>query len=132
MPDIAEIAASVESLKRNLEAHRYICSNQIATAVFLAFHLRKPVLIEGPPGVGKTELAKTTAEMLGLPLIRLQCYEGLDEAKALYEWKYGKQLLYTQVLKEALDEVLDGAKGFAQSVKRLHEFGDIFFSEEFL
>lgn len=132
MPDIAEIAASVESLKRNLEAHRYICSNQIATAVYLAFHLRKPVLIEGPPGVGKTELAKTTALMLGLPLIRLQCYEGLDEAKALYEWKYGKQLLYTQVLKEALDEVLDGAKGFAQSVKRLHEFGDIFFSEEFL
>ncbi len=132
MPDIAEIAASVESLKRNLEAHRYICSNQIATAVYLAYHLRKPVLIEGPPGVGKTELAKTTALMLGLPLIRLQCYEGLDEAKALYEWKYGKQLLYTQVLKDALDEVLDGAKGFAQSVKRLHEFGDIFFSEEFL
>jgi MoxR-like ATPase len=130
--EIAEIAASVESLKRNLEVHRYICSNQIATAVYLAYHLRKPVLIEGPPGVGKTELAKTTATMFDLPLIRLQCYEGLDEAKALYEWKYGKQLLYTQVLKEALDEVLQGAKGFAQSVGRLHEFGDIFFSEEFL
>jgi len=70
--------------------------------------------------------------MMELALIRLQCYEGLDESKAIYEWKYGKQLLYTQVLKEALDEVLDGAKGFAQSVKRLHEFGDIFFSEEFL
>ena len=105
---------------------------QIATAVYLAYHLRKPVLIEGPPGVGKTELAKTTAEMFDLPLIRLQCYEGLDEAKALYEWKYGKQLLYTQVLKQTLDEVLQGAKGFAESVKRLHEFGDIFFSEEFL
>ncbi len=132
MPDIAEIAASVDSLKRNFETHRYICSNQIATAVYLAFHLRKPVLIEGPPGVGKTELAKTTAEMFDLPLIRLQCYEGLDEAKALYEWKYGKQLLYTQVLKETLDEVLQGAKGFRESVSRLHEFGDIFFSEEFL
>jgi MoxR-like ATPase len=70
--------------------------------------------------------------MLDLPLIRLQCYEGLDEAKALYEWKYGKQLLYTQVLKQTLDEVLQGAKGFSESVKRLHEFGDIFFSEEFL
>jgi MoxR-like ATPase len=70
--------------------------------------------------------------MFDLPLIRLQCYEGLDESKAIYEWKYGKQLLYTQVLKEALDEVLAGAKGFAQSVTRLHEFGDIFFSEEFL
>ena len=132
MADVAQIAASVGSLQQHLEAHRYICSAQIATAVYLAYHLRKPVLIEGPPGVGKTELAKTTAEMFELPLIRLQCYEGLDEAKALYEWKYGKQLLYTQVLKRTLDEVLQGAKGFAESVKRLHEFGDIFFSAEFL
>jgi MoxR-like ATPase len=130
--DIEQIASSVDSLKKHFENHRYICSDQIATAVYLAFHLQKPVLIEGPPGVGKTELAKTTAEMFDLPLIRLQCYEGLDEAKALYEWKYGKQLLYTQVLKETLDEVLQGAKGFAQSIERLHEFGDIFFSEEFL
>ena len=130
--DIEGIASSVDSLQRNFEAHNYICSDQIATAVYLAYHLRKPVLIEGPPGVGKTELAKTTATMLGLPLIRLQCYEGLDEAKALYEWKYGKQLLYTQVLKETLDEVLQGARGFKESVARLHEFGDIFFSEEFL
>ncbi len=132
MADIPSIASSVASLKQHLETHRYICSDQIATSVYLAYHLRKPVLIEGPPGVGKTELAKTTAEMFELPLIRLQCYEGLDEAKALYEWKYGKQLLYTQVLKQTLDEVLQGAKGFAESVKRLHEFGDIFFSEEFL
>ncbi len=132
MADIEQMAASVASLKEHFENHRYICSDQIATAVYLAYHLRKPILIEGPPGVGKTELAKTTSEMFELPLIRLQCYEGLDEAKAIYEWKYGKQLLYTQVLKEALDEVLAGAKGFAQSVNRLHEFGDIFFSEEFL
>jgi MoxR-like ATPase len=131
-PDIGNITATVESLKTELEAHRYICSDQIATAVYLAYHLRKPILIEGPPGVGKTELAKTTAQMFDLPLIRLQCYEGLDEAKAIYEWKYGKQLLYTQVLKETLEEVLAGAKGFAESVRRLHEFGDIFFSEEFL
>ena len=132
MTEIQQIASSVQSLQQHLELHRYICNTQIATAVYLSYHLRKPVLIEGPPGVGKTELAKTTAAMFGLPLIRLQCYEGLDEAKALYEWKYGKQLLYTQVLKQALDEVLQGAKGFAESVKRLHEFGDIFFSEEFL
>jgi MoxR-like ATPase len=132
MNDIARIAAAVPSLRSELEAHQYICSEEVATAVFLAYHLKKPVLIEGPPGVGKTELAKTTAQMFALPLIRLQCYEGLDESKALYEWKYGKQLLYTQVLKQTVDEVLQGAKGFAESVKRLHEFGDIFFSEEFL
>jgi len=132
VPDIAKMAESVEALKAHFEEHRYICSDQVATAVYLAFHLRKPVLVEGPPGVGKTELAKTTSEMFDLPLIRLQCYEGLDEAKAIYEWKYGKQLLYTQVLKETLDEVLQGAQGFAESVGRLHEFGDIFFSEEFL
>ena len=129
---IEKITASVDAIRDEFEQHSYICSDQIATAVYIAFHLRKPILIEGPPGVGKTELAKTTAEMFALPLIRLQCYEGLDEAKAIYEWKYGKQLLYTQVLKETLDEVLQGAQGFAQSISRLHEFGDIFFSEEFL
>ena len=132
MTQIEQTAQSVETIRDSLESHRYICSDQIATAVYLAYHLRKPILIEGPPGVGKTELGKTTAEMFSLPLIRLQCYEGLDEAKAIYEWKYGKQLLYTQVLKETLEEVLQGAKGFAQSVTRLHEFGDIFFSEEFM
>ena len=132
MPQIENTTKSVTAIRESLEAHRYICSDQIATAVYLAYHLRKPILIEGPPGVGKTELAKTTAEMFELPLIRLQCYEGLDEAKAIYEWKYGKQLLYTQVLKETLEEVLQGAQGFAQSVNRLHEFGDIFFSEEFM
>ncbi|MBD3649187.1 MAG: AAA family ATPase, partial [Pseudomonadales bacterium] len=124
--------ANVEVIEENFEALHYICNLQIATAVFLAYHLEKPVLIEGPPGVGKTELAKTTAEMLELPCIRLQCYEGLDESKAIYEWKYGKQLLYTQVLKETLSEILAGATGLAESVVKLHEFGDIFFSEDFL
>ena len=89
----------MDVIRENFEGMNYICSLEIATAVFLAYHLEKPVLIEGPPGVGKTELAKTTAELLDLPCIRLQCYEGLDESKAIYEWKYGKQLLYTQVLK---------------------------------
>jgi len=127
-----ERLASIEIIQENFEAKRYICSLQIATAVFLAHHLNKPVLIEGPPGVGKTELAKTVAEILDLPCIRLQCYEGLDESKAIYEWKYGKQLLYTQVLKETLGEILEGAKGLSDSVVKLHEFGDIFFSEDFL
>jgi len=124
--------ASVEKIEQGFEAYGYICSRKIATAVFLAFALRKPILVEGPPGVGKTELAKTTSQLLDTPLIRLQCYEGLDEAKALYEWKYGKQLLYTQVLKEKLGDLLQGAQGLAESVERLHQFGDIFYSEEFL
>jgi len=124
--------SSVEKIEQGFEAYGYICSRKIATAVFLAFALRKPILVEGPPGVGKTELAKTTSQLLDTPLIRLQCYEGLDEAKALYEWKYGKQLLYTQVLKEKLGDLLQGAHGLAESVERLHQFGDIFYSEEFL
>ena len=123
---------SVEQITQGFESHGYICSRKIATAVFLAFQLRKPILVEGPPGVGKTELAKTTALLLETPLIRLQCYEGLDEAKALYEWKYGKQLLYTQVLKEKLGDLLQGARTLADSVERLHQFGDIFYSEDFL
>ncbi|MEQ9143375.1 MAG: MoxR family ATPase [Parvibaculaceae bacterium] len=110
----------------------YICNAHIATAIFLARNLDKPILVEGPPGVGKTELAKATAEFLTLPLIRLQCYEGLDEAKALYEWKYGKQLLYTQVLKEKLGDLMEGTHGLKESMDRLHEFDDTFFSEEFL
>ena len=123
---------SVENVIKQLGEQGYICDKRIATVVFLAQQLDKPVLVEGPAGVGKTELAKVVSQALGREMIRLQCYEGLDEAKALYEWKYGKQLLYTQVLKETLDEVLQGAKGFAESVERLHEFGDIFFSEEFM
>lgn len=123
---------SVAEVQAGLESASYICSTQIATAVYLALALDKPILVEGPPGVGKTELAKTTAALLDHPLIRLQCYEGLDEAKALYEWKYAKQLLYIQVLKEQLGDVLAGAKGLQASLERLHEFGDVFFSEDFL
>ena len=123
---------SPEEIRKNFEKLGYICSDAIATAVYLACQLQKPILIEGPPGVGKTELAKKTSEYLSAPLIRMQCYEGLDEAKALYEWKYGKQLLYTQLLKDQLGDVMRGAKGLDESVDRLHQFGDIFYSEEFL
>lgn len=130
--DRDEHLATIEAIHTGLAGLNYISNEQIATAVFLAYHLDKPVLIEGPPGVGKTELAKSVADMLGISCIRLQCYEGLDESKAIYEWKYGKQLLYTQVLKETLGEILDGAKGLTESVAKLHEFGDVFFSEEFL
>lgn len=123
---------SPQAIRENFETLGYICSDAIATAVYLACQLQKPILVEGPPGVGKTELAKKTAEYLAAPLIRMQCYEGLDETKALYEWKYGKQLLYTQLLKDQLGDVMRGAKGLDESVERLHQFGDIFYSEQFL
>ncbi len=128
----ASKAFTPESLQEGLTTRGYIASDEVALALYLAASLEKPILIEGPPGVGKTELAKVASLYFQRPLIRLQCYEGLDEAKALYEWKYGKQLLYTQVLKETLGDVLRGAQGLAQSVERLHEFGDIFYSPEFL
>ena len=124
--------ASIEIIRKGFEGVGYICSQQIATTLYLAYHLDKPILVEGPAGVGKTELGKVTATYLGIPLIRLQCYEGLDESKALYEWKYGKQLLYTQILKDKLSDVLKGAEGLAASMSKLHQYDDIFFSTHFL
>ena len=126
------IPNSPSEVSSALGDHNYLTDEGLATVVYLAITMQRPLFLEGDAGVGKTELAKTASEMFDLSLIRLQCYEGLDESKAIYEWKYGKQLLYTQVLKDALDEVLQGAKGFRESVNKLHDFGDIFFSEEFL
>ena len=123
---------AIEALMAGYEKLGYVSDDQIATALFLAQKLEKPLLVEGPPGVGKTELAKATAEYLGLNMIRLQCYEGLDEGKALYEWQYGKQLLYTQVLKEKLGDVMQGAETLDESMTRLGGFEDVFFSEQFL
>jgi MoxR-like ATPase len=123
---------SVDDIQQSFEAAQYICSEQIATCVYIAHNLQKPVMVEGPAGVGKTELAKTTAQILDVPLVRLQCYEGLDESKALYEWKYAKQLLYTQLLKDKLSELLEGATGLEQSMERIHSHDDLFFSETFL
>jgi len=129
---ISDAFESIGCIRKGFEGTGYICSQQIATTLYLAFHLDKPVLVEGPAGVGKTELAKASAAYLGLPLIRLQCYEGLDESKALYEWKYGKQLLYTQILKDRLNDILQGSGNLAESVSKLRQHDDIFFSPDFL
>ena len=134
MSQISKLSSEevIRTTRKELEKNGYIATDQIATALYLAQALVKPILIEGPPGVGKTELAIATSKLLDKPLIRLQCYEGLDESKALYEWKYGKQLLYTQVLKEKLSDMLDGARDLTQAVDKLHAFDDIFFSEAFV
>jgi MoxR-like ATPase len=123
---------SVEHVKNELQKADYICSKTIATVVFLAQATQKPVLVEGPAGVGKTELSKAVARSLERQLIRLQCYEGLDEAKALYEWEYAKQLLYTQMVKGKIDEVVTGATTLSEAVDRIASQEDAFFSERFL
>ncbi len=119
-------------VNQRLGKQQYIASDEIATVVYLAQSLCKPVLAEGPAGVGKTELAKAWAASLGAPLVRLQCYEGLDESKALYEWEYAKQMLYTQLLRDTLRNVLGDVQSLAEAASRLAQEEDVFFSENFL
>jgi MoxR-like ATPase len=123
---------SITDVRDRLSTQQYIASDEISTALFLADKLGKPLLCEGPAGVGKTELAKSWAAANGRELIRLQCYEGLDETKALYEWEYAKQLLYTQLLRDKLGDVLGEAKTLREAADRLAGEEEIFFSERFL
>ena len=123
---------SVDDVTKQLDAQDYICGKNIATVVYLAEQLKKPVLVEGPAGVGKTELAKAVAKAAGSNLIRLQCYEGLDEAKALYEWEYSKQLLYTQILKEKFSETMAGSTTLKDAAARVGREDSVFFSDQFI
>jgi MoxR-like ATPase len=123
---------SVQEVKDCLAEEQYIASDEIATVVYLAGKLGKPLLLEGPAGVGKTELSKVVAATLGQPLVRLQCYEGLDESKALYEWEYAKQMLYTQLLRDKLSDLLSAAGTLSDAADRLAAEEDVFFSERFL
>src|SRR5688572_26836823 len=110
---------SVDDAATRLEAQGYLPSREIATAAFLMDRLQKPILVEGPAGVGKTELSRALSQALGRTFLRLQCYEGLDEAKALYEWEYAKQLHYTQLLKDRISETLAGAKTLSEATGKL-------------
>jgi len=123
---------SVLEVQERLESQKYISSREIATVVYLAVAMEKPVLVEGPAGVGKTELAKSIAKALKRPLIRMQCYEGLDESKSLYEWEYAKQLLYTQMLKDKITDIVSETSTLADAVDEIANHEDAFFSEKFI
>ena len=117
---------SIDDATTRLEQAGYMVSRQIAVTAFLADRLGKPILVEGPAGVGKTELARAVTVALGRELVRLQCYEGLDESKALYEWEYAKQLLYTQLLKDKISELMVGTSTLAEAADRVANSDAIF------
>ncbi len=123
---------SIDQVIAELRTQEYICDRKLATIAFLALKMRKPILIEGPAGVGKTELAKVVARALDRKLIRLQCYGGLDETRALYEWEYGKQLLYIQILREKIGRTLENIDDLHDAVEHIRRHEDVFFSEHFL
>src|SRR5213082_2292150 len=123
---------SVQDAADRLRSVGYLPSPEIASCAFLADRLEKPILVEGPAGVGKTELARALAQATGRTFVRLQCYEGLDESKALYEWEYAKQLLYTQLLKDKIAETIAGASTLREAADRIAGADDLFFSERFL
>jgi len=127
-PEFDDVADVVE---RFAEAG-YLADDRLGTTVLLQTRLDKPILLEGPAGVGKTELAKSLATVTGRRLLRLQCYEGQDETTALYEWDYGKQMLYTQLMREKIGDLVADAPDLTAAVARISREESVFFSERFL
>ena len=123
---------SIPDTIARLDTTGYLIDRDAATIAYLAARMEKPLLVEGPAGVGKTELARAMSVALDRELVRLQCYEGLDEAKALYEWEYAKQLLYTQILRDKIGETVGDAASLHEAVDRIATQDDVFFSERFL
>ena len=123
---------SPATLTEALAGENYVIDPEFAVVVHLATVLERPLLLEGPAGVGKTELAKSLAAASGRRLIRLQCYEGLDDGRALYEWDYGKQLMHVQMLRDRIGELLSGTSTMAEASARLRAEDTGLYTEDFL
>lgn len=126
------VPASAAELEKLLQAQGYIADSQTSLSLWLALRMERPLLLEGPAGVGKTALARAASLSLGRPFIRLQCYEGLDEAKALYEWDYAKQMLYTQLLRDAVGRETLNTSTIAEAASIIAKSEASFFSDHFL
>jgi MoxR-like ATPase len=131
-PAPTPLPASAKELEAALAAARYLPDPTTALSLWLALAMSRPLMLEGPAGVGKTDLARAAAQALGRKLVRLQCYEGLDEAKALYEWDYAKQMLYTQLLRDAVARDVGAATSVAEAAAVVARSEATFFSERFL
>jgi MoxR-like ATPase len=123
---------SAAELGRALARVGYLADERLSLVSWLSLALARPLLVEGPAGVGKTDLARALAEATSRELVRLQCYEGLDEAKALYEWDYAKQMLYTQLLRDAVGAQTAGASSLLEAADRVASVDAAFFSRRFL